>query len=58
MLRKNGFSVTLACSGVEALGFLAAEEFDLVLLDVVMPVQSGFDVLKCIRELFTPRNCP
>lgn len=39
-----------ACNGVEALGRLRQDEFDLVLLDVSMPDRNGIDALKLIKK--------
>jgi signal transduction histidine kinase len=49
MLERQGYSVTMAASGEECLGLLAGRRFDLVLLDVIMPGLSGFDVLNRMR---------
>jgi serine phosphatase RsbU (regulator of sigma subunit)/DNA-binding response OmpR family regulator len=53
-LRRNGYRVTEARTGREALTALAAEELDLVLLDVNLPDMSGFDV--CERVKGDPRT--
>jgi DNA-binding response OmpR family regulator len=45
-LEADGFRVTTAITGHEALERAAAEEFDLVLLDVMLPDLGGFDVAK------------
>lgn len=45
ILQRAGFEVTTAESGEQALTFLAANEFDLLYLDIRMPVLSGLDVL-------------
>jgi two-component system OmpR family response regulator len=44
-----GYMVVLSDNGVEALDLITARGFDLVLLDLVMPVMSGLDVLNEIR---------
>jgi DNA-binding response OmpR family regulator len=49
-LEADGFSVLTARDGSEALGALSAERVDCVLLDVMMPGLSGFDVVRRIRE--------
>jgi adenylate cyclase len=49
LLRVNGFTVTTAASGPEALDRIAAERPDLVLLDVMMPEMSGYEVCARIR---------
>jgi class 3 adenylate cyclase/CheY-like chemotaxis protein len=49
LLTVKGYEVVTAASGSEALAMVAAERPDLVLLDVVMPEMSGYDVCRKIR---------
>lgn len=49
LLTASGYEVVLAASGPEALQRLADDPPDLVLLDVVMPEMSGYDVCRAIR---------
>jgi DNA-binding response OmpR family regulator len=49
-LSSSGFKVRVAKNGQEALDFLKSNKFDLVLLDLIMPVMSGFDVLEKMRK--------
>ena len=49
LLRVKGFVVTTAASGPEALDRIAAERPDLVLLDVMMPEMSGYEVCTRLR---------
>lgn len=49
LLSVKGYSVTTAASGKEALASMAAAPPDLVLLDVVMPEMSGYEVCQAIR---------
>jgi len=44
------FEVTTATSGAEALNLIANREFDLILLDVMMPGMSGIEVCKKLRS--------
>ncbi|MFY9618177.1 MAG: sigma-54 dependent transcriptional regulator [Pyrinomonadaceae bacterium] len=53
-LLQAGFSATPAASGSEALAALRDSDFDVVLLDVMMPDLSGLDALKEIRQLDDP----
>ena len=46
----RGFSVISAFSGEEALIRLAADEIDVVLLDILLPGICGIEVLRRIRE--------
>ncbi|MCC7486683.1 MAG: response regulator [Burkholderiales bacterium] len=50
LLEVKGYAVATAASGEEALARLAVEKPDLVLLDVMMPGLSGYDVCRRIRE--------
>ena len=49
LLSLSGFEVATASSGAEGLERLAAGKPDLVLLDVVMPKMSGYEVCRAIR---------
>ncbi len=50
LLRPQGYNVQTLSSGLEALRSLERESFDLMILDVVMPEMSGFELCKRIRE--------
>lgn len=50
LLGVKGYAVTTAVSGEEALAKLASDLPDLVLLDVMMPGLSGYDVCRRLRE--------
>ncbi len=50
ILEQKGFVVTTATGGAEALKLLGEEDFDLVLLDVMMPEIDGFTVCRRIKE--------
>jgi len=50
ILEQRGFHVTGARGGAEALTLLAAQTYDLVLLDVMMPEVDGFTVCRKIKE--------
>ncbi len=52
-LEVDGFSVLAARTGDEALAALARERVECVLLDVMMPGMSGFEVVRRIRETST-----
>jgi two-component system response regulator CpxR len=48
-LGKEGFEVELAHDGSTALARAVAAEYDLLILDIMMPGRSGFDVLRELR---------
>ncbi len=57
--QRQGFEVVEADSGLKALELIDCQEFDLVLLDVMMPGIDGMETLKRIRELRSrPRRFP
>jgi sigma-B regulation protein RsbU (phosphoserine phosphatase) len=49
-LTKQGYDIVAVSSGQEALDEIAANDADLVLLDIMMPGMDGFEVLRRIRE--------
>ncbi|HSK27640.1 MAG TPA: response regulator [Jiangellales bacterium] len=50
VLTPRGFRVVAASSGATALELLAAEEVDIVLLDILMPGMDGYEVCRRIRS--------
>jgi len=50
LLQRGGYEVHVARDGEEALKLVEATHPDLVLLDVMMPQKSGYEVCKRIRE--------
>jgi DNA-binding response OmpR family regulator len=52
-LEENGYSVCTAENGLQALELLQTKSFDLAILDVMMPVFDGFNLLRKIRESST-----
>jgi DNA-binding response OmpR family regulator len=50
LLAQNGFSPFVARSGEQALDALEGFVPDVILLDVMLPNRSGFDILRHIRE--------
>jgi len=58
ILRDNKFDIEFATSGKAALKWLEQKEFDLVLLDVMMPEMDGYTVCEIIRENKKWENLP
>ncbi|MCU0411927.1 MAG: response regulator [Bacteroidetes bacterium] len=52
-LDGEGYQVSSAGDGQEAINILGTKEFDLILLDIKMPNVDGFEVLKYSKE-----HCP
>jgi len=49
-LLKEGYMVDLAAHGEEGLSMALAKDYDLILLDIMMPFMDGFDLLKELRK--------
>ncbi len=58
ILEKNGYQVVQASNGKEALRKAETEKPDLILLDIVMPDMTGFDVCKRLRKQQKTRFIP
>lgn len=57
-LNRDGHEVAGADSGNRALQNLAADEYDLILLDLMMPDMNGFEVLQCLKRDERLREIP
>ena len=49
-LELSGFDVTLASDGKEGLDIALKEDFDIIILDIMLPEMDGFDICKEIRK--------
>ena len=49
-LEQDGFEVDCAYDGEEAIELAKKTEYDIVLLDVMLPKHDGFEVCQAIRE--------
>lgn len=50
LLQKNGYTVSTACNGEDALGVMDSEHIDLVVLDIMMPKMDGYEFTSILRE--------
>jgi DNA-binding response OmpR family regulator len=54
-IRKEGYNAITAVDGIEALGIARREKPDLIILDIMLPKLSGFEVCRILRkEMTTP----
>jgi len=51
VLKARGFDVCTACNGVEGLEMAKKEQFEMIFLDVHMPLMNGLEMLRQIKEL-------
>lgn len=57
-LGRQGYQSIAVDSGKKALGLLEKEQFDLILLDLLMPGMNGIDVLEHLKQNAVLRNIP
>ena len=57
-LKKEGYQVTWKKNGEESLKAIKEEKPDLILLDVMMPVMDGYEVLRQVKEDEQLRDIP
>jgi DNA-binding response OmpR family regulator len=50
LLKRAGYDVRIAANGEEALALVASYVPDLVLIDIMMPLKSGYEVCRKLRE--------
>jgi two-component system, sensor histidine kinase and response regulator len=50
LLQKEGYTVVVACDGAKAFEAWQQQQFDLILMDVQMPVMDGVEATAAIRE--------
>ena len=58
LLSKNGYTVTTAQNAEEAIAKVKQSRPDLVLMDVVMPGQNGFQATRALTRDETTKNIP
>jgi two-component system OmpR family response regulator len=55
-LNQRGFEVKLAANGAEAVDRIASERPDAIILDLVMPVMDGWEVIERVNPSGGPRR--
>ena len=58
ILTRNGWQVDVSADGDTALGALRSDPPDLLILDLMLPGISGFDILKSLRAQDGTRDLP
>ncbi len=60
ILKEDSYDFSFANNGAEALRLISeeAESFDLILLDIMMPVMNGFDVCQKLKETPSTQDIP
>lgn len=58
LLEEHGYVVEEACNGRHALTRIFSESFELVLMDISMPVMDGFWALRMMRQRFSQGDLP
>jgi PAS domain S-box-containing protein len=51
VLKSMGFTAETACDGAQGLDMIEERHFDILLLDLMMPNMSGFEVLSRVRDI-------
>ncbi len=57
-LKRNDYSISTATNGRETLELVETQNFDLILLDIMMPEINGMEVLRIIRQSHSMTELP
>jgi DNA-binding response OmpR family regulator len=58
VLTKEDYSISFATDGRQALEMVAEDDFDLILLDIMMPQMDGYEVCRRIKKMPTKCDIP
>lgn len=58
ILKENNYNFSFAVNGTQALEIVKTKDFDLILLDIMMPDMNGFDVIKTLKNDFITKKIP
>ncbi len=57
-LKKEGFNIEFAINGASAINWTERKDFDLILLDVMMPEMDGYEVCRLLKRNIKTREIP
>jgi DNA-binding response OmpR family regulator len=57
-LEVNGYKVVIACDGREGLEKVLTEKPDIILLDIIMPIMDGHEMLEHLRQTDEGKDIP
>ena len=58
LLEDKGLSIDIANDGCEAISMHNAKAYDLILMDMLMPIMDGLEATRCIRQLTSGNSVP
>jgi DNA-binding response OmpR family regulator len=58
VLKRNGFDVAFACNGVQLQQLLAQYLPSLIILDVMMPGENGYDIYRSLQQNVRTQHIP
>jgi len=58
ILQEENYSFSFASDGIEALEIISSTRFDLILLDIMMPLKNGYDVCRELKSKDDTKDIP
>jgi len=58
ILNSSEYAISFATNGTDALEMIQDEEYDLILLDIMMPGMTGYEVCQRIKQMDEKKNIP
>ena len=56
LLRQEHYIVDVVCEGNEAEDYILSDDYDTVILDVMLPDRNGYEITKAVRRAGNCRN--